>query len=164
MIIHFPKNTSFGKLLIVLLLVLLALAQGIYATRSTLTQEYPQTRPHLAKACQWLKCEIALAHDVKQLSIEDTALTQSKIRTDVIKLSGTLTNHAAYAQAYPDLELSLTDANDIVVLRRYLKASEYTENPSKGIAANTDVSFNVGLLLDGVEVTGYHIKMVNPNN
>jgi len=157
----FPKNISFGKLLIALLLVLLALGQGIYATRSTLAQQYPQIKPHLAKACDWLKCEIALAHDVKQLSIEDTALTQSKIRTDVIKLSGTITNHGAYAQAYPELELSLTDANDIVILRRYLKPSEYVAQPEAGITANSDVGFTVGLLLDGIEVTGYHVKMIN---
>jgi hypothetical protein len=161
MIIHFPKKISFGNVLTALLLVVLALAQGIYASRNTIAQQHPATQPYLAKACHWLKCEMALAHDVKQLSIEDTALTQSKIRTDVIKLSGTITNHAAYAQAYPELELSLTDANDIVILRRYLKASEYVAQPGVGIAANSDVEFTVGLLLDGVEVTGYHVKMIN---
>ena len=161
MIIHFPKKISFGNVLIALLLVVLALAQGIYATRNTIAQQHPATHPYLAKACNWLKCEIALAHDVKQLSIEDTALTQSKIRTDVIKLSGTITNHAAYTQAYPELELSLTDANDIVILRRYLKPSEYAAQPAVGIAANSDVGFTVGLLLDGIEVTGYHVKMIN---
>lgn len=161
MIIHFPKKISFGNVLIALLLVVLALAQGIYAARNTIAQQHLATQPYLAKACHWLKCEIALAHDVKQLSIEDTALTQSKIRTDVIKLSGTITNHAAYIQAYPDLELSLTDANDIVILRRYLKPSEYVAQPAVGIAANSDVGFTVGLLLDGIEVTGYHVKMIN---
>jgi hypothetical protein len=161
MIIHFPKKISFGNVLTALLLVVLALAQGIYASRNTIAQQHPATQPYLAKACHWLKCEMALAHDVKQLSIEDTALTQSKIRTDVIKLSGTITNHGAYAQAYPELELSLTDANDIVILRRYLKASEYVAQPGVGIAANSDVEFTVGLLLDGVEVTGYHVKMIN---
>ena len=161
MIIHFPKKISFGKVLIVILLVVLALAQGIYATRNTIAQQHPATQPYLAKACHWLKCEMALAHDVKQLSIEDTALTQSKIRTDVIKLSGTITNHSAYAQAYPELELSLSDANDIVILRRYLKPTEYVTQPAIGIAANSDVGFTVGLLLDGVEVTGYHVKMIN---
>ena len=161
MIIHFPKKISFGNVLIALLLVVLALAQGIYATRNTIAQQHPATQPYLAKACHWLKCEIALAHDVKQLSIEDTALTQSKIRTDVIKLSGTITNHAAYIQAYPELELSLTDANDIVILRRYLKPSEYVTQPAVGIAGNSDVGFTVGLLLDGIEVTGYHVKMIN---
>ena len=161
MIIHFPKKISFGNVLIALLLVVLALAQGIYATRNTIAQQHPATQPYLAKACHWLKCEIALAHDVKQLSIEDTALTQSKIRTDVIKLSGTITNHAPYAQAYPELELSLTDANDILILRRYLKPSVYVAQPAAGIAANSDVGFTVGLLLDGIEVTGYHVKMIN---
>jgi hypothetical protein len=161
MIIHFPKKISFGNALIALLLVALALAQGIYATRNTIAQQHPATQPYLAKACHWLKCEMALAHDVKQLSIEDTALTQSKIRTDVIKLSGTITNHAAYAQAYPELELSLTDANDIVILRRYLKASEYVAQPEVGITANSDFGFTVGLILDGIEVTGYQVKMIN---
>ena len=161
MIIHFPKKISLGNVLIALVLVVLALAQGIYASRNTIAQQHPATQPYLAKACHWLKCEIALAHDVKQLSIEDTALTQSKIRTDVIKLSGTITNHAPYAQAYPELELSLTDANDIVILRRYLKASEYATQPAAGITANNDVEFTVGLLLDGIEVTGYHVKMIN---
>lgn len=161
MIIHFPKKISFGNVLIALLLVVLALAQGIYASRNTIAQQHPATQPYLAKACHWLKCEMALAHDVKQLSIEDTALTQSKIRTDVIKLSGTITNHSAYAQAYPELELSLSDANDIVILRRYLKPTEYVTQPAVGIAANSDVGFTVGLLLDGIEVTGYHVKMIN---
>ena len=161
MIIHFPKKISFGKVLIALILVVIALAQVIYATRNTIAQQHPATQPYLAKACHWLKCEMALAHDVKQLSIEDTALTQSKIRTDVIKLSGTITNHATYAQAYPELELSLTDANDIVVLRRYLKPIEYVAQPAVGIVANSDVGFTVGLILDGVEVTGYHLKMID---
>lgn len=161
MIIHFPKKISFGNVLIVLLLVALALGQAIYASRNTIAQQHPATQTYLAKACHWLKCEMTLAHDVKQLSIEDTALTQSKIRTDVIKLSGTITNHGAYAQAYPELELSLTDANDIVILRRYLKPSEYAAQPASGIAANTDVGFTLGLLLDGIEVAGYRVKMID---
>jgi hypothetical protein len=160
----FPKNISFGKLLIALLLVLLALGQGIYATRSTLAQQYPQIKPHLAKACDWLKCEIALAHDVKQLSIEDTALTQSKIRTDVIKLSGTLINHAQTSQAFPLLELNLTNEQDIVVLRRYLTPLEYTSNPNQGIPALSEHPFTVGLivedLLDGIAINGYRVKIV----
>ena len=164
MIIHFPKKFSFGNVLIALLLVVLALAQGIYATRNTIAQQHPATQPYLAKACHWLKCEMALAHDLKQLSIEDTALTQSKIRTDVIKLSGTLINNAQTSQAFPLLELNLTNAQDIVVLRRYLTPLEYASNPSQGIPALSEQPFEIGLivqdLIDGIAINGYRVKIV----
>lgn len=162
------KRFSITKLLIALLLLLLAVAQGLYATRNFIASEFPKTRASLSLACDWLSahqlpCTIALSHDIKKLSIEDTALLQSKTHADVIKLSGTLSNHANEVQAYPNLELNLKNAQNIVVLRRYLLPFEYSQTPEKGIAPRHSQNFSVSLmaegLLDGVTVTGYQIKI-----
>lgn len=166
---RFYKHFSLGKACVVLFLLLLAAAQGLYVFKSHIVQQHPKVHDYLAPACLWLNhvsipCQLEPARNIKQLSIEDTALTQSKIRGDVIKLSGTLINTAQTSQAFPLLELNLTNAQDIVVLRRYLTPLEYTSNPNQGIPALSEHPFTVGLivedLLDGIAINGYRVKIV----
>jgi hypothetical protein len=46
-------------------------------------------------------------------------------RNKLLALQATLRNRAAYVQAYPALELTLTDTNDKVIARRVLQPDEY---------------------------------------
>lgn len=162
------QRTSFKQVLITLLLLLLALAQGIYVARHVIADKFPNTRASLSLACTWLDqhevpCTIALNRDIKTLSIEDTSLLQSKTRADVITLSGAISNHGRDLIAYPNLALNLTNAQNVVILRRYLSPAQYAKHPEKGISPMTTVHFSIGLiadgLLDGVTITGYQIKI-----
>jgi hypothetical protein len=162
------QRFPFKQVGITLLLLLLAIAQGIYVARHSIAEKFPNTRASLSLACTWLDqhgvpCKLEHSRDLQKMSIEDTALLQSKTRSDVIKLSGAISNHGNDIQAYPNLELNLTNAQNIVVLRRYLRPYEYVEMPETGIAPMHTFHFSIGLiadgLLDGVTVTGYHIKI-----
>jgi hypothetical protein len=165
---HVLQRLSLLNLFIILLLFLLAIVQTVFVARNQIASQFPETRSTLSLACNWLNqhavpCALALSREIKQLSIEDTALLQSKTRDDVIKLSGAISNHGHDVQAYPNLEVNLTNIENIVVVRRYLRPFEYVEAPDKGIAPLSTETFFIDFiaegLLDGVTVTGYQIKI-----
>jgi hypothetical protein len=165
---HGLKRFSFLSVCIILLLFALAIAQTLFVARNQIVSQFPETRSTLSLACNWLQqhvlpCSFSLSRDLKKLSIEDTALLQSKTRFDVIKLSGAISNHGRDVQAYPNLEVNLTNIENIAVVRRYLKPYEYVPAPDKGIAPLSTETFSVNFiaegLVDGVTVTGYQVKI-----
>ena len=76
----------------------------------------------------------------------DQAKSPEQTASAMEQLTATVRNRAPYAVAYPHLELTLTDAQDGVVVRRALAPAEYigaTLDPSKGISANGEVAVRV---------------------
>jgi predicted Zn finger-like uncharacterized protein len=101
------------------LLLIAALAlQLVLEYRDRLAAHAPFTRPILASACSLLGCTIAPLHDAAALSIDASDLQADPAHRGLLQLSATIRNRAAYAIAYPYLELTLTDASDQVVARR----------------------------------------------
>src|SRR4029077_13969542 len=123
---------------IVLLLVALAL-QAVLEFRDALAAHLPITRPLLAAACEWLGCSVGPLRDTAALSIDASDLQADPAHRGLLLLTATIRNRAAYAIAFPYLELSLTDSSDRVVVRRAFPPSDYaggTTDPGQGIAAN----------------------------
>ena len=123
---------------IVLLLIALGL-QALLEYRETLAAHAPATRPVLAGACALLGCTIGPLRDTVALSIDASDLQADPAHHGLLLLTATIRNRAAYALAYPYLELTLTDASDQVVVRRAFAPAEYaggTAEPDAGIAAN----------------------------
>jgi predicted Zn finger-like uncharacterized protein len=146
-----------------LLLAILAGLQSIYYLRTSIAADYPQFKPYLVQACVALQCEIELPKNLDFLALDDSDMQEDHEHQNVIKFSSLLINNAAYAQAYPNIELTLTDTADQPVLRRLIKPSEYlasNTNVRTGIASREEMRINLSINVTGIAVAGYRVLLV----
>lgn len=150
----------FGLLSFILLLAMLL--QFIYFTRTGLAANYPQTKPLLQAFCQHLHCDISLPHDITQMTIDDADIQEHKEREGVLAFSSVLMNHGMVAQAYPKVELTLTNMADEAVLRKVLQPSDYlpaSVNQVQGLAPQQEQAIKVLLGVDEKLVTGFRVAI-----
>lgn len=147
-----------------ILLVALA-AQALYHFRDAIAAHWPATRPALNALCSAAGCTIRPLRDVGALSIDASDLQADPAHKGLLILSATLRNRAAYAVAYPYLELTLTDASDRVVVRRALPPAEYaagTADTARGIAANGEVVVRLFIDASATSQAGYRLYLFYP--
>ena len=80
-------------------------------------------------------------------------------------LAATVRNRASYALAYPHLELTLTDAQDQVVVRRALAPADYaggTAELAGGIAGNSEVAIKLFIDASATTQAGYRLYLFYP--
>jgi len=141
------------------------LAQAVYFLRIELAARLPGLKPALTSYCMLLKCSIPLPRKIDLMSIESSELEADPAHANVITLNAILLNHAPYAQAYPDLELTFTDTQDRVVARRTFKPVEYLkpeENEKQGLASNRETSVKLRLDTADLKPTGYRLFLYYP--
>jgi predicted Zn finger-like uncharacterized protein len=145
-----------------LLTVLLLAAQGAFRYRSDISVLLPEAKPVFATLCAQLGCEIPLPRRPELLSIESSDLQADETHPSVMILTATLRNRAGFVQAYPALELTLTDAYDQTLARRVLAPPEYaakTARIASGFAAASDMRIRVYIQTPGFAPTGYRLYL-----
>jgi predicted Zn finger-like uncharacterized protein len=139
----------------------LALAgQVAYRYRGELAVLWPASRPWLATACQTLRCTIPLPQHPDLISLESSELAAERGVAGVLTLSAVLRNRAGFAQAYPALELTLTDGQDRALARRVLAPADYlgaraVHEPA--FAADSEASFRLHIDVTGIGASGYRL-------
>jgi predicted Zn finger-like uncharacterized protein len=151
---------------IVLLLVLVA-AQATYHFRDSIVTFWPVARPAFERFCEAAGCAIRPLRDaaMSHLSIEASDLQADPAHRGLLILTATLRNRATWSLAYPHLELTLTDAQDRVVVRRALAPADYaggTANLQKGIAPNAEVAVKIFIDASATTQAGYRLYMFYP--
>lgn len=144
------------------LLLIVAMLQSAYFLRSKIAANYPQFKPYLVQACEHLHCKINLPQQLDLLTIDDSDMQESEGYQDVIAFSSLIINNANYAQAYPNIELTLTDAEDKPVLRKLVKPQEYlqaTSNAATGIAAHEEERIKLTINVRNLPVAGYRVLL-----
>jgi predicted Zn finger-like uncharacterized protein len=159
-----PKiKINYWLVLLGILLAILAGLQTIYANRTQIAAQYPQFKPMLVQACTALQCDIALPKNLDLLTIDDSDMQEDEDHENVIKFSSLLINNASYAQAYPDIELTLTATDDQPVLRRLIKPNEYLKantDLAAGFAAREEFRVNLAINVKDLAVAGYRVLLV----
>ncbi|MCB5191011.1 zinc-ribbon domain-containing protein [Methylobacillus arboreus] len=143
-----------------LLLLLVSLAQSVYFFRTELAGHWPASRPVLVSACEWLGCTVPLARNAELLALDDSDLQEDFEHPEVIQLSTKLINNASYTQAYPLLELTLTDDDEQPKLRRIFTPEEYLPSDTDieaGLPANEEIQINLAFSTSGEVVSGYRV-------
>jgi ribosomal protein L11 methyltransferase len=161
---HTSSKRSFSWLLFALcsLLLLVLLGQLTYFLRTEISAYYPQTTPWLKQACAKIGCKVELPKKIYLLTIDDADMQENTNYQEVLQFSSTLVNHANYPQAYPLLELTLTNTDDKPVLRRTFTAKEYLPkdvNVEHGIAANEEIRIKINLNSSDIPVAGYRVTL-----
>ena len=90
--------------------------------------------------------------DAKWISIESSDMEADPTQTNVVTLSAHLRNHAPYTQAYPNLELTLTNAQEKPIARRTFIPAEYVSTSEKNNGIHPNQEFKVQLLINTLEL------------
>ncbi|MEY4138872.1 MAG: hypothetical protein RLZZ371_1054 [Pseudomonadota bacterium] len=98
------------------LLLLGLVLQVLYREREWMAARFPDLKPALKAACELMGCRLSLLQRIEHLEIDSATFQQ--VGPDIFELRFVVRNKAAYAQALPAVELSLTDLADQPVLRR----------------------------------------------
>ena len=147
-------------------LTVVLLAQTVYFFRVEIAARLPGLKPAFIAYCELLQCSVPLPQEADQMSIESSDLEAHPVRAGVVTLNVILRNRASYAQAYPHLELTLTDTQDQTLARRTFSAAEYLkfrEEEINGLAANRESSIKLYLDTNNLKAAGYKLFLFYPN-
>lgn len=143
-----------------IVLFLAVILQSLYYLRNEIALYYPATKPYLEQACQQLNCKIELPKKIEFIVIDDSDIQEDAQHAGLIWLSSTLVNQAAFNQAYPNLELTLTDVEDKPKLRRIIVPSEYLPagaDINKGLLASEEIRVRLPINTQNEVLAGYRV-------
>jgi predicted Zn finger-like uncharacterized protein len=144
-------------------LALLLAAQLLLGFRNVLAARYPGARPVLGAGCALLGCRIGLPAQIENLAIETGELTT--LGVDTYSLNTLLRNQGSLVQAWPSIQLELTDASDKPVLRRVFVPADYLPQgvpAAGGFAAHSEQPVRLNFALAELKPSGYHIVVFYP--
>ncbi|WP_153163078.1 DUF3426 domain-containing protein [Zoogloea sp. 1C4] len=146
------------------LLSLALLAQGALVFRSEIVQSSPQTRPFMESLCGALGCELPLPRNAADIAIESSDIQPDAAREAFFTLHATLRNRAEFPQAYPHLEITLTDARDKALVRKVLEPAQWlpADAPKDAFAAKREVATRIAFEAPGVAAAGYRVYVFYP--
>lgn len=145
------------------ILVLALLIQAMTTFRNSLAAQFPPLKPVLSATCAVFGCKIELPAQIDELAIETGEL--ETIAGDTYLLTTSLRNQGRLTQAWPSIELALTDADNKTVLRRVFAPADYLPKdvaPAKGFAARSEQPVRLYFELSQVKASGYRIAVFYP--
>lgn len=160
-----PVAAKAALLVAILLLAFVSLGQTTYFLRSRIAADFPTVKPWLIEGCRFFACSVELPKHVDLLAIDDSDLQQDNDHDNVVTLSTTIINHAAFTLAYPYLEITLTDEDNRPLLRRLFKPDEYLEHNiqiDSGLAASAEIAVKLHLSTGDLKPSGYRVYLLYP--
>lgn len=159
-ITHERRPRRWAWLLAVGVLCLAALLQGTYYLRDQIAITFPQLKPFLEQACAQINCTISLPQHIELITIDDSDMHEDENYAGLIQLSSTLINKATFNQAYPNLELTLTNTDDEAILRKVFTPHEYLpagKDVSLGFTAGEEIKIKLPITTQNTPVAGYRL-------
>ena len=160
-----PKSTDWLTATLALFLFLMLAAQLTHAYRKDIAAHWPDFRPWLEEACISLNCTVDYPREASLISLDASELSVDSARNNMLVLRLTLKNRAEFAQDYPTLELSLTDLQDNIVVRRNLAPSEYLPpslEKTPAFAAGSELAANLWIDAKNTGAVGYRLYVFYP--
>lgn len=160
-----PRKNRWLGIVAALLLVLTLVAQAAYFYRVELAAHLPGLKPLLTQYCDLLGCSVELPRQADLMSIESSELESDRVQSNLVTLHALLHNRAPYAQAYPNLELTLTDMQDAAIARRVFQPSDYLktgDDMQKGLAANRELALALHIDTSDLKPAGYRLFLFYP--
>jgi predicted Zn finger-like uncharacterized protein len=144
-------------------LLVLLFAQGVLSFRNALAARFPAAKPALVSSCAVFGCRVELPAQIDNLAIETGELTT--LGGGAYSFTTELRNAGNTAQAWPSLELALTDANDKPLVRRVFAPTDYLAAgtpAANGIAPRAEHAIKLHFRVDDLKPSGYHIAVFYP--
>jgi predicted Zn finger-like uncharacterized protein len=160
-----PRKTSWTGIFLALVLMLALLAQAAYYFRVELAARLPGIKPLLVQYCELLACTVPLPQKADLMAIESSDLQSGPGQSSIVILNALVHNRAPYAQAYPSLELTLTDMQDQALARRVFRPADYLKagtDEKQGVPANRDLDIKLRLDTTDLKPSGYRLFLFYP--
>jgi predicted Zn finger-like uncharacterized protein len=144
-----------------LLLISGLLVQGIYFYSNELIK-LPEIRPWVQKACRQLYCGIQPRQNIGMIEVYGVSVAPHPDYDKALRVRSNLVNRAAYPQAYPLMEISLTDKQGRIVSRRMFSAEHYLTQKTSDkaeMSPNVVIKSRLDLTSPGKNVVGYEIQL-----
>ncbi|MDR1708488.1 MAG: zinc-ribbon domain-containing protein [Candidatus Accumulibacter sp.] len=145
-------------------LALVLAGQMLFHFRTEAALAAPSLRPAIDAFSEALGAPLQLPRRADLVSIEASDLQFDPANEDLLVLNATLRNKAPHAQAYPSLELTLTDTLDAPIARRVFGPADYLPAAAPGAAFPAQSDAGVRLWLETVEIhaAGYRLFVFYP--
>lgn len=161
-----PHKKQSGWIIASLVLCILLTGQLIYSYRSEISVQVPSARLYLEQYCELLGCTIPPSQQADLLSIESSDLrSDSAEGPGPTTLTAILRNYAPFPQAYPLLELTLTDVQEQTLASHIFKPSEYLGRETRSgqtIAPGQEIEVKVHLDTGDLNAAGYKLFILYP--
>ena len=118
------KPSPLWKVFSLIFLILLA-GQWAWWQHDRLLERWPQLRPYLAQACQWLRCTVEVRRDLGAIHIISRDVSEHPRFQHGLLVKLTFANQAAFVQPYPVLDLVLFNQAGQAVGQRRFQPREY---------------------------------------
>jgi hypothetical protein len=148
-----------------IVLGLALLGQALYAGRTALAANFPQVRPLLDAACLQLGCSVGLPMQIDSVSIESSDFQPVAGSRDQFQLNVLLRNRSGTVQAWPAIELSLTDITDKLIGRKVIMPREYLpagQTAIRGFSAGSEQAVRLTFELSRMKASGYRVYVFYP--
>lgn len=144
------------------LLVLTGLLQALLIARPTLSASFPAARPLLQPLCALTRCNAEAApRHLAALAVESSALSRLSGNDRHYRLSLLLRNRDTQALRWPAVELRLTDAQGVLLVRKVLRARELGADVA-AIPAGRELPLQAVLDMGEQPVAGYSVELFYP--
>jgi predicted Zn finger-like uncharacterized protein len=147
------------------LLLIGLIGQSTYFFRDQLAARIPQLKPVLTGACAKIGCSVGLPMKIDSISIESNELQALDPARNLFSLNLLLRNRSDTVQAWPNIELTLNDANDKPIVRRVFTARDYLNpaaNPAQGFASDQEQPVKLSFELLQLKASGYRVYLYYP--
>lgn len=147
------------------LLLIGAVGQSTYFFRDQLAVRLPQIKPLLTSACAKIGCSVGLPMKIDSISIDANELQALDPARNVFSLNLLMRNRSDTVQAWPNIELTLNDANDKAIMRRVFTPREYlntSTNLSQGFGSDQEQSVKLTFELLQLKTSGYRVYLFYP--
>ncbi|MHB8536172.1 MAG: DUF3426 domain-containing protein, partial [Sulfuricaulis sp.] len=158
---RFPWRATFWGIGNVLLLALLS-GQFLFFYHDSLAKN-PAWRPAVAEFCRYAGCELRPLQNIALIDLLQTTIAPHPKYENALRIRSTLVNRAPFAQAYPWMEVSLTNNAGHVIARRTFTPAQYRETPPTiTLAPNVVAATLLDVTNPDGKAVGYEIRLVRP--
>lgn len=145
----------------ILILIVALITQITIFYRDRLAANLPALSPLLISLCELAQCQIALPQDKELIKITNTTFEADAKNPHILYVNIGLENQADVALEYPSISLSLTNDDDVIVVVKNFKPSDFGIAPEKlshGFKQHAEISAKLTLEINKIAVSGYRIK------
>ena len=137
-------------------LCLTLVLQLLLADRARLAAD-ARWRPLLETLCGALRCDLPPWHEPSAFTLVQRDIRQDPRRPGALRVTATFRNDARWAQPWPQLRLTLTDANGRASGERSFRAEEYLGGPPEqtALASGESASVAMDILEPASDIVGY---------
>jgi hypothetical protein len=154
-----------GVVLSTIILVIALLGQIGYFYMDKLVQIGPLT-PMLELGCKVAGCKVPAIQSVENIEQLSSSLEKVSDENGGMKVSSILINNGKDRQAYPTLELTLTDRTGNIISRQLISPVNYLPSGAPGITLmepNQAVDINIRFRTPSIRVDGFELRPVRQN-